>query len=113
MGDLFILSKKWCIHGFGGRMNILLTFMTEAVHIETSPLIYRANQWTGFYMVPASVMKELSKFTTSQWNKYWKGHTHKKHLRWSFLQKDYLSDCKFKHSKFQFSVDYALGYNFP
>ena len=30
-------------------------------HIETSPLIYSANQWTGFYMITASVMKELKK----------------------------------------------------
>ena len=29
-------------------------------HIETSPLIYRANQWTGFYMIGTSVMKELN-----------------------------------------------------
>ena len=28
-------------------------------HIETSPLICRANQWTGFHMITASVMKEL------------------------------------------------------
>ena len=44
--------------------------MTEAViikkpvsryHKETSPLICRANQWTGFYMIMASVMKELKK----------------------------------------------------
>ena len=28
-------------------------------HIETSPLICRANQWTGFSMITASVMKEL------------------------------------------------------
>ena len=28
-------------------------------HIETSPLICRADQWTGFYMITASVMKEL------------------------------------------------------
>ena len=28
-------------------------------HIETSPLICRANQWIGFYMIAASVMKEL------------------------------------------------------
>ena len=27
--------------------------------IETSPLIFRANQWTGFYMITASAMKEL------------------------------------------------------
>ena len=28
-------------------------------HIETSPLICRANQWTGFYMITVSAMKEL------------------------------------------------------
>ena len=28
-------------------------------HIETNPLIFYANQWTGFYMITASVMKEL------------------------------------------------------
>ena len=27
--------------------------------IETSPLIWRANQWTGFYIIETSVMKEL------------------------------------------------------
>ena len=33
-------------------------------HIGTSPLICRANQWTGFYMIQTSVMKELmSSFT--------------------------------------------------
>ena len=28
--------------------------------METTPLIWGANQWTGFYMITASVMKELS-----------------------------------------------------
>ena len=28
-------------------------------HIETSPLIFSANHWTGFYMMGTSVMKEL------------------------------------------------------
>ena len=28
-------------------------------HIETSPMICRANQWTDFYMIGTSVMKEL------------------------------------------------------
>ena len=27
--------------------------------METSPLICRANQWAGFYMIGTSVMKEL------------------------------------------------------
>ena len=44
-------------HIFGLALN---SFMTEAVIIiETSPLIFRANQWTGFYMITPSVMKEL------------------------------------------------------
>ena len=29
-------------------------------HIETSPLICSANQWTGFYMIWISVIKELT-----------------------------------------------------
>ena len=29
-------------------------------HIETSPLICFANQWTGFYMIWTSIMKELN-----------------------------------------------------
>ena len=29
-------------------------------HIETSPFICAANQWTGFYMITDSVMKELN-----------------------------------------------------
>ena len=28
-------------------------------HIETSPLICSANQWTGFYMITAPVIKEF------------------------------------------------------
>ena len=30
-------------------------------HIETSPLICSANQWIGFYMITASVLKGLMK----------------------------------------------------
>ena len=30
-------------------------------HIETSPLICFANQWTGSYMITDSVMKELKR----------------------------------------------------
>ena len=38
----------------------LLTFHDGGwYHIETSPLICRANQWTGFYIISASVMKRL------------------------------------------------------
>ena len=31
--------------------------------METNPLICRENQWTGFYMITASVMKELNYLT--------------------------------------------------
>ena len=33
-------------------------------HIETSPLICSANQWTGFYMITVSVKKELNSAVT-------------------------------------------------
>ena len=29
-------------------------------HIETSPLVYRASQWTGFYTMGTSVVKKLN-----------------------------------------------------
>ena len=29
-------------------------------HIETSPLICSASQWTGFYMITTPVMKKLN-----------------------------------------------------
>ena len=32
----------------------------DRYYVETGPLIYSANQWTGFYMIMASVMKELT-----------------------------------------------------
>ena len=41
---------------------IINSFMTDGgpYHIETSPLIYLANQWAGFYMIVTSVMKDLN-----------------------------------------------------
>ena len=41
---------------------IINSFMAEVppYHIETSPLICSANEWTGFYMIRTSVMKELT-----------------------------------------------------
>ena len=32
----------------------------DPYHIETSPFICRANQWTGFYVIGTSVMEELN-----------------------------------------------------
>ena len=39
-------------------------------HIEISPLICRTNQWTGFYLIGISVMKELNRRCRSRWKKY-------------------------------------------
>ena len=33
----------------------------KSLYIETSPLICKANQWTGFYMIGTSIMKVLCK----------------------------------------------------
>ena len=42
-------------------MQVLLLTLHDGgrYYIETSPLICCANQWTGFYIITASVMKEL------------------------------------------------------
>ena len=32
-------------------------------HIETSLLMFRSNQWAGFYMIGTYVMKEFNHFT--------------------------------------------------
>ena len=37
--------------------------------METSPLIYRPNQRTGFYLIETSVMKELKPFKMESKNK--------------------------------------------
>ena len=38
-------------------------------HIETSPMVCRENQWTGFYIITASVMKELNMHCQKKTNK--------------------------------------------
>ena len=45
---IFVIS--YLLYIYGGRYNI-----------ETSPWICSANQWTGFYMLAVSVMKELNR----------------------------------------------------
>ena len=40
--------------------SLTLLIINFNYHIETSPLICSANQWTGFYMISASVMKGLN-----------------------------------------------------
>ena len=50
------MNSCWLFHD-GGRY-----------HIETSPLICSANKWTGFYIITASVMKELTILSWSLFN---------------------------------------------
>ena len=46
----------------------LNSFMTgDRYHIETSPFICSVDQWTGFYMITASVLKELN----TSWGLNW------------------------------------------
>ena len=44
-------------------------------HIETSPLICPANQWTGFYMITAFVLKGLISILNQQVIKVLVKHT--------------------------------------
>ena len=37
--------------------------------MKTSPLIWGANQWTGFYMITASVLKGLKEGKETFWKK--------------------------------------------
>ena len=50
-------SFLWMFHEAWSHSHISLKRLT--LPWETSPLIFSANQWTGFYMITASVMKEL------------------------------------------------------
>ena len=42
-----------------GKTRPLTLSWERSLHIGTSPLIYKANQWTGFYIIKASIMNEL------------------------------------------------------
>ena len=42
------------------RFLLILFHDRGSYHIETSSMIYFANQWTGFYVIGTSVMKELN-----------------------------------------------------
>ena len=49
------------------NLSILLNFHDRGRHhIEISKLFYRANQWICFYMIGASVMKELKLGSTGR-----------------------------------------------
>ena len=57
-------SNTWAIVSHFNQIRFILLFHDGGrYHIETtSPLICRANQWEGFYITTASVMKELKKW---------------------------------------------------
>ena len=55
------IISGWSLPEFSWVYNSVLTFHEGGrYHIETSPLICGENQWTGFYMITASVMKGLN-----------------------------------------------------
>ena len=52
--------KNWSEIGNYFNTNSLYLFHDGGpYHVETSPLIYSANQWTGFYKIGTFVIKEL------------------------------------------------------
>ena len=60
-----IIYKLWCIHIRNRIMKTLSLFHNRGpYHIETSPLIYSANQCFSFYLIETSVMKELPESLT-------------------------------------------------
>ena len=62
---LSVLKHDWknqC-RSFISEHTLILSWLSR-YHIESSPLICRANQWNGFYMITVSVIKEL------KWNKH-------------------------------------------
>ena len=59
-----ILVAEFFLHGPKWRISFSLIWLFHdggLYHIETSPLICRANRWTGFYIKGAYDMKELKK----------------------------------------------------
>ena len=50
-----------CLTGFWMRLKLFHD--GGRYHRETSPLICSANQWNGFYMITASVMKEINSWS--------------------------------------------------
>ena len=70
LGSLFLTLNRFhtlfrCFHFYLQTNKYLLNLLKLTLydgnshHIETSPLICRTNQWTGFYMMGTFVMKEL------------------------------------------------------
>ena len=64
-------TKNWPVQNFF-RVKLHIAWTTtlfhdeSPYHVETSPFICFANQWTGFYTTGTTVMKELISFITSR-----------------------------------------------
>ena len=55
---------KWDIYNAALTVTYLSLFHDGGLyHIETSPLTCSENQWTGFYIIGSSVMKEFEQIT--------------------------------------------------
>ena len=53
----YVNVQNFCVTYFLNQS--LLVHEGGPYHMEVSPLICSANQWTGFYMIGTSVFKEL------------------------------------------------------
>ena len=55
------IKPQWLLRFVKDTFNMVLHFQDGgSYHIETSSLICYANQWTGFYMIGSSIIKELN-----------------------------------------------------
>ena len=70
-----IITLQYFMNGIKYHHWIILIFLCSFAqlfhdrgryHTETSPLICSANQWTGFYMIMAPVIKELKPLILAQ-----------------------------------------------
>ena len=56
----FLLWSNMLLNIIIKPFNLLTLSWRRPLPYRASPLIFSANQWTGFYMITASVMKELN-----------------------------------------------------
>ena len=63
--QLLFWYSRYCGNQFHECSPKYLT-LSFPYHIEASPLIGRANQWTGFYIIGTSVIKELMRYVLNR-----------------------------------------------
>ena len=54
------VSRLWTLDEFQYKHGFTLSWRMSLFYIEASPLIFSASQWTGFYVIRTTVMKELN-----------------------------------------------------